>query len=56
MKEQSKTLGYGNRGKTKSVFPPFPQPLLLAEENEKNKAVNPKQKPIVYTKYLTLPE
>src|SRR5215216_7521839 len=24
-----KNLGYGNRGKTNCVFPPFPQPLLL---------------------------
>jgi len=29
MKLPGKNLGYGNRGKTNYVFPPFPQPLLL---------------------------
>jgi hypothetical protein len=29
MKLPGKNPGYGNRGKTNCVFPPFPQPLLL---------------------------
>jgi hypothetical protein len=29
MKLPGKNPGYGNRGKTNYVFPPFPQPLLL---------------------------
>jgi hypothetical protein len=29
MKLPGKNPGYGNRGKTNRVFPPFPQPLLL---------------------------
>jgi hypothetical protein len=29
MYQQGKNPGYGNRGKTNRVFPPFPQPLLL---------------------------
>jgi hypothetical protein len=54
MKQPDKDLGYGNRGKTNCVFPPFPQPLLL--NKLRSKAADPKQKTIVYTKYLTLPK
>src|SRR5882724_4732646 len=38
-------MGYGNRGKTNYVFPPFPQPRLPIE----------KLHSAVYTKYLTPP-
>jgi hypothetical protein len=54
MKLPGKNPGYGNRGKTNRVFPPFPQPLLLTIKF-KSKAADPKQPTIVYTKYLTLP-
>src|SRR5829696_6069303 len=53
MKLPGKNPGYGNRGKTNCVFPPFPQPLLLVT-NQDEKQLTLKQK-IVYTKYLTLP-
>jgi hypothetical protein len=53
MKQPGKNPGYGNRGKTNCVFPPFPQPLLLFIN--KMKAAEPKQSTIVYTKPLTLP-
>jgi hypothetical protein len=36
MKQQRKKLGYGNRGKTNCVFPPFPQPLLLLANQDKS--------------------
>jgi hypothetical protein len=55
MNRQRKKPGCGNRGKTNCVFPPFPQPLLLLT-NQNEKAANQKQKTIVYTKSLTLPE
>src|SRR5215217_8783986 len=55
MKLPGKNPGYGNRGKTNRVFPPFPQPLLLTINLDK-KAADPKQQTIVYTKYLTLPK
>ena len=54
MKLPGKNPGYGNRGKTNRVFPPFPQPLLLII-NQDEKRPTPKQSTIVYTKYLTLP-
>jgi len=54
MQLPGKKPGYGNRGKTNYVFPPFPQPLLLVI-NQDEKAANLKQQTIVYTKYLTLP-
>src|SRR6476661_3440294 len=53
MKLPGKNPGYGNRGKTNYVFPPFPQPLLLTinlDEKRPNQIHT-----IVYTKYLTLP-
>src|SRR6185503_3240861 len=49
-----KNPGYGNRGKTNCVFPPFPQPLLLVINQYESH--RPKQPTIVYTKYLTLPQ
>jgi hypothetical protein len=54
MNSKAKNLGYGNRGKTNCVFPPFPQPLLLRIKTKSSQTK--KQNPIVYTKYLTLPE
>jgi len=54
MKLPGRNPGYGNRGKTNRVFPPFPQPLLLLI-TIKMKAADAKTKTIVYTKYLTLP-
>jgi hypothetical protein len=39
MKLPGKNPGYGNRGKTNCVFPPFPQPLLLVT-NQDEKAVD----------------
>src|SRR2546425_7974426 len=53
MNQQGKKPGYGNRGKTNRVFPPFPQPLLLL--TNQMKAADQKQETIVYTKHLTLP-
>jgi hypothetical protein len=53
MKQRHKKPGYGNGGKTNYVFPPFPQPLLLLISRQK--AADPKQQTIVYTKHLTLP-
>src|SRR5580765_8956248 len=37
LNEHRRRTGYGNRGKTKDVFPPFPQPLLLSDLNQKCK-------------------
>ena len=38
MNQQGKKPGYGNRGKTNYVLPPFPQPLLLlTNEDEKRR-------------------
>jgi hypothetical protein len=37
--------------KSKAIFPPFPQPLLLLDKNEGNQ----KPRKIIYTKDLTLP-
>jgi hypothetical protein len=37
MNRQRKKPGYGNRGKTNCVFPPFPQPLLLLLTNQDEK-------------------
>ncbi len=45
--------GFGNRGKIKDIFPPFPQPLLL--NKNKNKEPKSKLKSDHYTKFLTLP-
>jgi len=55
MNQPGKKSGYGNRGKTNYVFPPFPQPLLLLT-NQDEKAAPPKQKTIVYTKSLADPK
>src|SRR5215212_3382261 len=38
MKLPGKNPGYGNRGKTNCVFPPFPQPLLLLTHQDKKAA------------------
>ena len=38
MKLPGKNSGYGNRGKTNRVFPPFPQPLLLLTYHDKKAA------------------
>jgi len=41
MKLPGKNPGYGNRGKTNYVFPPFPQPLpLLTNQDEKRPTLN----------------
>jgi hypothetical protein len=53
MKLPGKNPGYGNRGKTNCVFPPFPQPLLLTINLDEERTA--KQQTIVYTKQLTLP-
>jgi hypothetical protein len=38
MKLPGKNPGYGNRGKTNLVFPPFPQPLLLTINLDQKRA------------------
>src|SRR5215212_7550110 len=38
MKLPGKNPGYGNRGKTNCVFPPFPQPLLLVINQDEKAA------------------
>jgi hypothetical protein len=38
MKSPGKNPGYGNRGKTNYVFPPFPQPLLLLTNQDEKAA------------------
>jgi hypothetical protein len=40
MNQQGKNPGYGNRGKTNRVFPPFPQPLLLLLTNQNESSPN----------------
>jgi hypothetical protein len=41
MNRRGKKPGYGNRGKTNCVFPPFSQPLLrLTNRNEKQPTKN----------------
>jgi len=53
MNQRGKKSGYGNRGKTNYVFPPFPQPLLLLTNQMKKQPT--KTKTIVYTKSLADP-
>jgi len=53
MKLPGKNPGYGNRGKTNYVFPPFPQPLLLLKNYDLKQRL--KTTTIVYTKSLADP-
>ncbi|MCU1264257.1 MAG: hypothetical protein JWM21_575 [Acidobacteria bacterium] len=36
MNRRHKKPGYGNRGKTNYIFPPFPQPLLLLTNQDES--------------------
>jgi hypothetical protein len=44
MKLSGKNPGYGNRGKTNRVFPPFPQPLLLAQNESETAELKNKRR------------